>query len=82
MVADIQMRIGPNIQVLSWTRLNLQGFIIQEIDDHHSKYIALVNKLNSDEDLKQAVQALCEGVRIEKYDYFHIHVLTAHLTTV
>lgn len=71
MVSDIQISIGPNIQVLSWTRLNLQGIIIKEIDDNYSKYVALVTKLNSDDALKQAVQALCESVRMEKYNYFH-----------
>lgn len=53
-------------KVESWNSLNIHGMIAKEVDDYEKEYLALVAKLEADEDLVEEIVRFCEKVRIEQ----------------
>lgn len=66
MVANVQIKLGINPTIGSWSALNLRGNLIIEIDDFQVEFNALVAKLNSDDELKEDIRKLCEVICAER----------------
>lgn len=53
-------------KVESWNALNIQGMIAAEVDDYEKEYLALVAKMEADDDFVKEIFDFCEKVRIEQ----------------